>query len=48
MGGAVADKTNQDPEALVIRKLNEKIYIDDRVDSCLIPIGDGLTIAFKR
>jgi caffeoyl-CoA O-methyltransferase len=46
--GAVADPDDQSDETVAIRALNRLVYEDDRVDSCLLPIGDGLTLACKR
>ena len=46
--GAVADPDNQSDETLAIRALNRLVYEDDRVDSCVLPIGDGLSLALKR
>ena len=47
-GGAVADQGDQEPDTLAICALNKKVFEDDRVHSCLLPIGDGLTLAYKR
>lgn len=47
-GGKVADLSAHDPDTGAIRALNEKIRDDSRVDSSMIPIGDGLTLARKR
>lgn len=46
--GQVADQMNNDSSTCAIRALNEKILNDDRVTMCMIPIGDGLTLAKKR
>lgn len=46
--GDVADPANPDENVRAIRALNQKIHADDRVDMCLIPIGDGLTLVRKR
>jgi predicted O-methyltransferase YrrM len=46
--GAVVDTTRQDADTVAIRALNEKIHADARVDTVLLPIGDGLTLARKR
>jgi len=46
--GAVVDATRQDADTIAIRALNEKIHADARVDTVLLPIGDGLTLARKR
>ena len=47
-GGEVADPKATDAETTVLRKLNADIAKDNRVDFCLLPIADGLTIARKR
>jgi predicted O-methyltransferase YrrM len=46
--GTVADPTVDDPNAVAIRRLNEKIHKDGRVAISLVPIGDGLTLARKN
>lgn len=45
--GAVADLTIDDADTVAIRKLNQKIHEDRRVEISLVPIGDGLTLARK-
>ena len=45
--GAVADTSRQDPETCAIRALNELVHADDRVQMCLLPVADGLTLARK-
>lgn len=47
-GGDVADPAAQDSETTTLRTLNSLIAADSRVDFCLLPIADGLTIARKR
>ena len=47
-GGQVADVSNQDQDTEALRVFNSKLSDDQRVDLCMIPIGDGLTIARKR
>jgi len=47
-GGAVADSSDQEPSTQVIRALNLKIRNDPRVDSCLVTVGDGVTLACPR
>jgi caffeoyl-CoA O-methyltransferase len=46
--GAVADKRVRDPDTRALRALNEKISKDERVDACLLSIGDGVMVARKR
>lgn len=46
--GRVADERFNDESTLAIRALNKKIQNDDRVNSVMLPIGDGLTLATKR
>ena len=45
--GDVADPAKQDADTTSIRALNAKILADDRVEICLVPICDGLTMARK-
>ena len=47
-GGAVVDASDQSPDTLAIRTLNEKLSVDDRVHLALTTIGDGLTLVQKR
>lgn len=47
-GGDVADPSNTDADTEAIRALNRKIREDSRVDLCIVPICDGLTMAMKR
>jgi predicted O-methyltransferase YrrM len=46
--GNVADAAVQDADTVAIRFMNAKIHEDGRVDSCLLPIADGLTVARKK
>ena len=45
--GAVADFSIQDANTIALRKLNEKVSTDKRVNSCLLTVGDGLMMARK-
>ena len=47
-GGRVADPIAADEDTRAIRALNAKIRGDARVDSAMLPIGDGFTLAIKR
>ena len=42
--GLVADSSAQDESTIALRALNDKVRTDPRVSSCLLPIGDGLTL----
>ncbi len=46
--GKVADDKVHDKDTDAIRALNAKIATDARVTSCMLPIGDGLTLCRKR
>ena len=46
--GRVIDSAHSDSGTKAIRKLNDIIKTDIRVDICMLPIGDGLTIVKKR
>ncbi len=46
--GAVVDSDRQDDNTQAIRALNAKLKGDQRIDVCMVPIGDGLTLARKR
>lgn len=46
--GAVADTSNNDPDTLALRALNQALHLDDRIDLSLLPLGDGLTLARIR
>lgn len=46
--GAVADPKIQDETTKAIRCLNEKISHDPRVNFCLMTVGDGLMLVYKK
>ena len=46
--GKVADTNVHDLSTEAIRALNKKIYQDTRVHICMLPLGDGLTLALKK
>ena len=47
-GGKVADPSDQDESTNAIRRLNEKLSKDPRIELAVVPIGDGLTLALKK
>ena len=47
-GGSVADPKATDADTVALRKLNEKIHGDSRVDMALATVGDGVMLARKR
>ena len=46
--GSVIDPGNRTDDARAIRAFNRKLRRDRRVEISLVPIGDGLTLAWKR
>jgi predicted O-methyltransferase YrrM len=46
--GRVADPSVDDEDTVAIRRFNESLHRDERIDLSLVPIGDGLTLARKR
>jgi predicted O-methyltransferase YrrM len=47
-GGLVADPAVTDESTVALRALNLRLQADDRVDICMVPIGDGVTLARRR
>ena len=47
-GGSVANSAKNSEDTLAIRALNEKISRDPRVEAYLVPVGDGVHLAWKR
>ena len=45
--GAVVDKQDRTEDTVAIRKFNELLHTDRRVELSMLPIGDGLTLARK-
>ena len=45
--GRVADSQTKERSTQKIRALNEKLYKDERITLSIVPIADGLTLAFK-
>jgi predicted O-methyltransferase YrrM len=46
-GGDVADLTKTDADTTALRNLNAKVRADTRVQFCMLPIADGLTLVRK-
>lgn len=46
-GGAVIDSKDQSDDTKALRKLNDKISRDPRVQAYLAPVGDGIYLATK-
>lgn len=47
-GGSVARPEDQEADTVALRRLNEMLLRDERIDLSLVPIGDGLSLARKR
>lgn len=47
-GGGVIDSADNSASTRAIRELNHQIMQDDRVDLCMLPLADGLTLVRKR
>jgi caffeoyl-CoA O-methyltransferase len=47
-GGAVAVSGDKSPETVTIRRFNELVYSDKRLEAAIIPLRDGLTVAYKK
>ena len=45
--GKVADETDRSEDTVALRAFNAKLRDDSRVELCMLPVGDGLTIARK-
>lgn len=46
--GRVADPTVRDETTELIRRFNDEVAADDRVEAVLLPISDGMTVAYRR
>jgi caffeoyl-CoA O-methyltransferase len=46
--GRVVEPDATDDDTVAIRAFNDQLAADDRVDTVMLPLGDGLTLARKR
>jgi caffeoyl-CoA O-methyltransferase len=46
--GSVVEADEQDENRTAIRAFNDMVAADDRVDTVMLPLGDGLTLLRKR
>ena len=47
-GGSVIDPQATDENTTAIRAFNDKVTADERVESVILAISDGVTVARKR
>ncbi len=43
--GKIIDDNDQEENTLVLRKYNQDLFKDDRVEVVILPIGDGISMA---
>ena len=43
--GRVTDPAADDPDTVAIREVNAIVRTDDRVEACVLPLADGVTLA---
>jgi predicted O-methyltransferase YrrM len=46
-GKVINPPEEQDENTKALRALAEKIQVDERVDICMLPLGDGISIVYK-
>jgi caffeoyl-CoA O-methyltransferase len=46
--GEVANEKAKDALTVALRKFNDKLHQDERVDLAMLSVGDGITLALKR
>ena len=46
--GRVADPDAKDEDTVALRGFNARLGVDPRIDLCLLPLADGLTLARKK
>lgn len=47
-GGSIVDLSNQSDDTVALRRLNDRIAEDDRVQAVMLSISDGLTLVRKK
>lgn len=47
-GGSVADPADRSADTEALRALNAKLATDQRIDLCMVPVGDGFSLCRKR
>jgi caffeoyl-CoA O-methyltransferase len=47
-GGSIVDDAKDDESTVALRAFNDMVAADDRVDTALLTLGDGLTLLRKR
>lgn len=47
-GGSVADPADHSADTVALRALNAKLATDQRIDLCMVPVGDGFSLCRKR
>jgi len=47
-GGAIVDATANDENTVALRAFNDWLIADERVETVMLPLGDGLTLIRKR
>jgi caffeoyl-CoA O-methyltransferase len=48
LGGRVFDQTAEGERVTAMRSVNNRVAADDRVDSVMLPVRDGVTVARRR
>jgi caffeoyl-CoA O-methyltransferase len=46
--GWVAERGHDDADTAALRKFNDKLHADERVEISLLPLGDGVTLTLKK
>jgi caffeoyl-CoA O-methyltransferase len=46
--GRVLDAGNDNPSVIAVRTMNDLAAADERVELVMVPIGDGVTVAFRH